>query len=293
MSLTVAITFFNSSRFLIPAILEPLNNPLVREIVIVNDGSTSWETAELIRIIRSLQKGQIIECDNTENDLGKRFLLLNFCARFLGFRDLLRTNRVEIRLTGNPEKIRLIHLANNVGAFKAKQIAVKESTSDYVLLLDGDNYLLESTVAVLALEVKKANEILCPNVQIMNFSTLTSWDFHNFRFLGFDSLSQDDLLGQRDRLFSEERLVKFLNTGNFLVPRETYLEISLKSESYSELVGAQDAMLMTLTWLLEGNFLRVVPGFHYFHRLHKKSFWRTSTSDRLNLSEMIRRIKAL
>lgn len=291
--LSVAITFFNSSRYLLPAILEPLNSELVTEIVIVNDCSSTEETINLKKVIESLEKGSKVVFENPSGEKGKRTFLLRKFADILKL-DFRKNERYrEVKVTGDPKKIRVINLDRNVGAYRAKHYAISEAKNDFVLLLDGDNFLLESTINNLAVEQKSYTEILCPNVQVMNHNYLDIWDARNFRRLGFDSLDFKKLIGAHPELVMGTDLGKFLNTGNFLVPRISYLEISSKVQTLSPVAGAQDAMLLTIAWLLNGYSLRIVPGFHYFHRIHERSFWRTDNTPRLELQELVSAIREI
>ncbi len=291
--LSVAITFYNSSKFIIPAILEPLNDVHVDEIIIIDDGSSAEESDRLVTSVESLVKGNSIVLELPSFETGKKFYLLSFFASLLGIKRFSDDKFREVLITGNPTKIRVIRLAENTGAYAAKHLAVSEARNEHVLLLDGDNFLLESTISNLVLESKSETEILCPNVQIMNSLNMNGWDFWNFRFLGHKSFSFSDLEKYLGDSASEKRLAKFLNTGNFLVPRDPYLKTSIKSQGLAESSGSQDVMLFVLSWLLDGKTLRVVPGFHYFHRLHAQSFWRTDRSVRRSISRLIQDIQTL
>jgi glycosyltransferase involved in cell wall biosynthesis len=291
--ISVVITFFNSSEFLLPAILEPINNPHVDEVIIINDGSSPSETSELFNIVNSVKTGSTATFVNPKTESSKKFQLVMFVAGLLGIRKGAQDDSHDFLITGDSSKVRVVNLIENIGAFRAKHLAVEHARNDFVLLLDGDNFVLESTLANLALEPKSENEILCPNIQIMNSSDLARWDSRNFREFGFKPLNFNDLTSKATDPASESNILKILNTGNFLVPRKKYLEISSKAEILANLVGAQDVMLLTLSWLMEGNTLRVLPGFHYFHRLNSRSFWRTNRQPRLTLSQLINELELL
>ena len=233
--ITVAIPFFNTIQYL-ESILEPLiNSSYVNEIIINDDGSDYQ-----------------IEVDHP--------------------------------------KVKIFFNDKNVGAFRNKYLSVSKSSNEWVYLLDSDNILPESSIEVVN-KIKNLN----PNIYyspiqlnlrddgldssldgkkvIYNFpKKLIDLDlakkYLNENNTNTHALNSDILLD-----YNSASIRWFLNTGNFLVNKNTYLETMkfiFDDLTYQYLEA--DAMAFTAHWLMKGKRIEIVDNLCYTHRVRKQSY---------------------
>jgi glycosyltransferase involved in cell wall biosynthesis len=273
-SASVAITYFNSSKFIQDAIYLPLMDDRFREVVIYNDGSSRSETKFLQNLVNDLSNGKPLKVyEDRKNGYfeGANEYELNvdysISARIRsGF---------EVNVGSNWKKLKIVNAKQNLGSYVAKYEAVKNSTSDWALLLDSDNHLIESGIdGLFAVSDISDDEMYVPNVCIMNRHGAYPWDFWNFRAFGYQPLDSTQLRSMFTRPeFGDEKISHLLNNGNMLMKKEQYLSASNAGMKFKDLVSAKESCLLYASWLASGNKIRVVPGYIYFHRLHGESLW--------------------
>lgn len=179
--------------------------------------------------------------------------------------------------TLNNGKIKLFRNEVNLGGFRNKYTAVKNSSCDWVYLLDSDNHLTEKTLESIK-EISDPNENFCyipQTLLLYNKSDgYTNQVTYNFKYkeIGIDE-AQDALLKKT------KYIDWFLNTGNFVFNREKYLE-KLRDgyENLDEPVYAC-SIAFSYHWMSKGGFYKVVPGMEYYHRLRGDSYWNSCGSN--------------
>lgn len=177
-------------------------------------------------------------------------------------------------LEGIP-KVRLYVNPENIGVFANKIEAVARATSDWVLNLDSDNRCDAAYISRAAGLEKEADVWYCPSFARPAF---------NYRGLA----GTYDLKGI-GKLFGKPMFDCFVNTGNSLVHRVTYLDVfgkyrgrrfdldmpnlfnlpeETRQTQYWRLVwDACDSFILNFEWLKAGKRLCVVPGMEYDHRI--------------------------
>lgn len=281
--LGVCLTFYNSSDYLLDALWIPLLDSRVGEIVIYDDGSSRIEKDKLIRLINGLQ-------DKSEIGIYKSRYPETKARHRGGFQSHYWSTNIDI---GDAfKKIKLVSSNLNLGAFKAKMNAVENSKSEFVLLLDGDNHLVENSISAIINSDICDDEILFPNVAFMNTHIYLPWDHYNNRYFGYQRIGETELrnfLNQQTN-HPRSRVENLINLGNYAFNRDRYLEVARRYEKFSSWAGTRDAMLLVLGWIKSGYQIRIAPEYFYFHRLHQNSFVARSKEKSATAEEILAEI---
>jgi glycosyltransferase involved in cell wall biosynthesis len=178
--------------------------------------------------------------------------------------------------TLNTSKIKLFRNEVNLGGFRNKYTAVKNSTCEWVYLLDSDNHPAETTLDVIK-NIKDPDPDICyipQKLLLYKDDGYRNEVFYNFNYekIGIDE-AQDALL-KKTKWFDW-----FLNTGNFVFNRKKYLE-KLQSgfEDLNEPVYAC-SIAFSYHWMINGGYYKVTPNMKYHHRLRNDSYWNSCGSN--------------
>ncbi len=281
--ISVAIPFYNASKFIEDAIRIPLFDERVDEIIINDDCSSEEEFKNLLKIIDDLKNNKPISYDINQNFINanhKNFVHIN--------NEMTSKNVKEF-----VNKIKIYKNTNNVGAFKNKYLAIKNCKNNWVYLLDSDNFLVDNSIsAIFNISNLKENICYCPNVLIMERSNQAwrPWDDWNHRRFGYEPLFIKEL----KNLFDLENVYKekysscvgvngFLNTGNFFVNKNTYIK-SLQPYVEIEKPIAADVIAFSYFWLKNGNGFQVLKDLYYYHRSRTDSYWSTNSNTSSNIA---------
>lgn len=163
------------------------------------------------------------------------------------------------------ERVRLAVNDSNQGAFINKWKVVADCRLDWVVLLDSDNRLRPDYLDPLyALPAWSPRVIYCPQRARPRF------DFSSFTGAPLDLQGAVRLIASSHR----PNMHVFLNTGNYVVYRERYVQV-LEPHLGCE-VAAADVFAANLMWLRSGGLLHVLPGMDYAHDVHEGSWFRKS-----------------
>jgi hypothetical protein len=270
---SVVIPYFNGIKFLEDAIRIPVLDDRVDEILIIDDHSTRRDSNALLQKLREFRAGAKISFDSNFNEI------VNSKPRCLP--GILATTMIEIR--NQITKVKVIRNKINLVDFRNKLRGVESAKNDWVYLLDCDNYLVESTIPSLY-HIKIWNQEICycPSVSIMDRFEEGNrpWDDWNARRFGYSAMN---ILDVRRYLEIDRNLhskygcgigvLGFLNTGNFFVNRNMYLEVIDKVNFQTFNPHAADALAFTYLWLKSGKKLQVVSDLYYRHRIRPDSLW--------------------
>lgn len=275
--ITVAIPFYNSIEYFEDAIRVPLFDDRVSEILVVDDCSTDDQYQQLLNKVEYLLSGAEISFDlNASLIDGKN----QHCLYSI-------LNMTLINVAEQAKKIKVIRNEKNLGGFANKYEAIKLAKNEWVYLLDSDNFLVECSIpALYNVEYWNENICYCPSVVIMERKDAwRAWDDWNHRKFGYDPLDLErvKLLYEIDEYHAQTHgcglgVSGFLNTGNFFVNRNAYLNalqnpIEEKIEPY-----ASDVIAFSYYWLKAKNMLQIIPDLYYYHRLRQDSFWNRTGS---------------
>lgn len=177
----------------------------------------------------------------------------------------------------NHPKIKLFRNQKNKGCYFNKQQAVKEATSDWVILFDSDNTLTKDYLdALFSVEWKKYT-IYAPEFARPVF------DYRHFTGSVITKANAGSFIGKK--MFD-----CMINTCNYFVNKEEYLRIF---DSNIEPWTA-DTIFHNYNWLKAGNTIHVLKGMQYDHLIHDQSHYKKYVHKTGNLfREIEKRIKML
>lgn len=205
--------------------------------------------AALINIIDNQFVDEIIISDDCSDD----------------FKDLERVVTALSKIYDKP--IKLYKNSRNMGSFWNKCIAVEYcEPGAQVVLFDSDNVMCRDSLSVLRLVQPANNEILCPEI---------AWPNFDYRHLLKDIGKTEGAHMNKEfvqKFIGEDKLLHFMNTGNFCFNREFFLD-AVKNMKHHFDCSASCSIYLNFLFLRSGGILRIVPGWKYFHRIHDGSYW--------------------
>jgi glycosyltransferase involved in cell wall biosynthesis len=165
------------------------------------------------------------------------------------------------RLPLSDDRVRLIENRENLGAFRNKARTVAQCRSPWVVLCDSDNWIDEAYIDRLRRVHDEASwstdTIYCP------IHARPAFDFTEMR----PSIVED--IGS-----------VFLNTGNYMVPRDAYVRVARAAPLFGldpRRCFAADVIFFNILWVACGNRLQCIEGLTYGHNNENQdSFWRRS-----------------
>jgi hypothetical protein len=270
--ITVAITFYNSFKYLEDAIRIPLFDNRVSEIIILDDCSNVKQFNFLKNKIKSLKNGEKISNDIHYNFIDTKYFSYKSNIEYLTMKSVKNLAK----------KISIYRNNKNLGSFISKYLAVKKSNNDWVYLLDGDNFLIDSSISAI-FNLKKWNKKICylPSTLITNINKKnTNWDHWNFRRFCNQKINLKEM--QRLFLLEDSLIIKnkagiglngLLNNGNFFINKNEYLNCLKKPLKEKINPEAADAAAFIYYWLINKKEIKVVPELYYFHRIRNDSLW--------------------
>jgi len=206
-----------------------------------------------------------------DNDFVKEIIVNDDCSTEEEWKKL---NNIVDSL--NNSKIKLFRNELNLGGFRNKYTAVKNSSCDWIYLLDSDNHPAENTLDVIQSIENLDSDICYIPQQLLLYKDDGYRDevFYNFKY---DKIGIDEA---QDALLKKTKYIDwFLNTGNFVFNREKYLE-RLRSgfENKNEPVYAC-SIAFSYHWMSKGGYYKVTPDMKYYHRLRNDSYWNACGSN--------------
>lgn len=239
--ITLAIPFYNTSKYFMDCIKYSLEDDFIEEIVVNDDHSSEEEWENLNNIIKNL----------------------------------------------NTDKIKLFRNEINLGGFKNKYVTVAKCNCEWIYLLDSDNHLTENTLSSIRnIENPDLNICYAPKKLIVYEKNDSSDQYryykevlYNFPYEKIGINESKEAFGNNIQYFDW-----LLNTGNFVVNRNSYLNV-IKNffENYEE-TYAGDVIAFSYEWMKSGKFYKIVPDMEYFHRLRKDSYWNCYGNDSQKLA---------
>ena len=175
------------------------------------------------------------------------------------------------------DKVTLARNDHNLGSWGNKRKAIELCQAKYVALIDSDNVIRQDFVdALFALSVWHKDVLYAP------VSGGPVLDYSKYSGLVVDRQNIKHWL-------SESLFQMVLNTGNFFVHRESYLEVS---DGPAETSYASDGIYFLYRWLASGRMLYVTPKLCYLHLIHHGHWMQTATASMAFANELIRRMQA-
>jgi hypothetical protein len=197
---------------------------------------------------------QILEC--IEDERIDEMIIVDDCS-LEGEAEMLK-----MEIAKHP-KVKYFRNEKNQGELKTRIRGTELAKNDWVIFLDGDNSLTESYLdEIYRIPQWRSDVIYCPdfgNIKHINYIPLAG------NYINKESIKP--LLNNSLYLMS-----MFLNTGNYFMHRQSYLETAIPLQGipkheYGDIIIAE-------SWLDAGHYFFVVDGMRYVHRRRKNSVWR-------------------
>ena len=246
MILSIAIPTFNSSKYINQLLSKLKNKKTINEIVI-NDDFSNNENKKLL-----------------EQEVSN-------------FREV---SNIPIFLYFNKK---------NIGAFKNKYNCVSQCNGESVYLLDSDNLPMNSFDKLIEDEVIKNfdNNIMYYPSKIFQFykypysAKLFSSLFSKHKVTYFNTTREFEMeemikivrkYKNNNIYTTENKDIKwFLNSGNFIVGKDSFLDIFYQGNNVERQDLALDAMAYSFYWLKAGNKIISLDRFYHYHRKREDS----------------------
>jgi len=178
-------------------------------------------------------------------------------------------------------KVKLFRNIENLGCYKNKAEAIKNATSEYVVIFDSDNVMTTEYIDKVFEEEWKQDVILAPDY-------VHSFDYRHFAGLVIDKTNVREQVEQ-------PRFDCLINTMNYFVHRDNYLKVFDPTiEPWTA-----DTITQNYNWLKAGFKIKVVSGMSYFHRIdhnmrEEKSHYKIHVRKTGNLfNDMMKKLKYL
>ena len=176
-------------------------------------------------------------------------------------------------LSFDSSKIKIFRNEKNLKAFENKALAVEKCRSEWVVLLDSDNAITTKYLDTIYKQEWQNDTILCPEF---------AKPLHNYKRFAGTVVSKVNL----QKLLAREKFPAFLNTGNFFLNRQEYLDVFKKipKDNYLSIL---DAIYFTINWIQQNKKLKVVAGLNYFHRQRSDSFFMVNKDKSTDINQKI------
>lgn len=156
------------------------------------------------------------------------------------------------------DKIKVVRQLENRGMSYNKMSAIANSKNSWVIIFDSDNVIGKDYLDALEKIWDKQGTIPAGWIYSPSFAKPV-FDYRKFEDYVFDYSDTPK--------FNDPSCNCLLNTCNYVVNREEYLNVWKENK---EMKGS-DTIWMAYLWFKKGYYLYVVPGMHYFHRVHDGS----------------------
>ena len=277
---SVAITTYQNHEFLQQCLPPLFESDEVSEIVISDDSSN------LLTWLRARE--QVTE---VAKNAGFEPETLDIIDASEGTHD---HDSIAIGLTSTgrvAKKLILSRNESNLGGFRNKFVSVLSCSKEWVLVLDADNIIgVPALKALGSMPAPRSPQAYCA-LRLTLFSQ-DSLDLAPSTLKTKHQLAAPRMLANTEldghffshllsspSPYSRAQASFFLNTGNFLVHRTTYVEtLRPRFQDSSFDPKAACSVAFAAPWLISGGSFVLVKGFEYAHRLHSSSYWALNTS---------------
>lgn len=174
------------------------------------------------------------------------------------------------------EKVRVIRQAQNRGMSRNKHDAIALAKNDWVIILDSDNIIAPNYLDALQLQWDKERFDHC--IYMPSFAK-PEFDFRDFEGQYFSREIK------KLPVHNDTGNVLF-NCCNYVVNKKLYVDIF----SYNDKMKGSDTIWFNYLWYRKNNFFFVVPGMHYFHRVHPGSGFLQDAAYNMRKAEEVRKL---
>jgi hypothetical protein len=158
----------------------------------------------------------------------------------------------------NWKKVRVHVNEKNLFVFRNKVRAVQLCEGEWVAMFDSDNIMSSYYLSSFDREKKNNNVIYCPSIghQILHYEKFIGADINYSRAC---------------QLLDDKNFTMMLNTGNYILHRETWLKALADAIESDYEPRVADQLWINYNCMKAGMVLRAVPGMAYIHTVHKES----------------------
>lgn len=174
------------------------------------------------------------------------------------------------------DKIKIYRNEKNEGAFINKYNCVSKCSFDWVYLFDSDNWFDEHVIDIISkLDFSKNDTCYAEEKTYATDGNIVEFDYQS-KIIDLDTAKE--YIKNSVNNFSW-----FLNNGNFLVNKTTYLDsqkIFFDQELYH---GTIDVFLFSYYWFMANNKYEIVKGLYHHHRIHNNSYFMKNYDENMQL----------
>lgn len=176
------------------------------------------------------------------------------------------------------EKIKIFRNNENKGAFINKYLTVTKCSFDWIYLFDSDNWFDENIIDV----ISKIDYSKCDTCYVEEKLFATDGNIVNFNY-------QDKIIDlEIAKKYIQNRVNYFdwfLNNGNFIINKKTYLDSQKIFFDQKLYHGTIDVFLFSYYWFMSNNKYEIVEGLYHHHRIHEKSYFMENFEENMRLVE--------
>jgi len=174
-------------------------------------------------------------------------------------------------------KVKVFHQVQNRGMSINKMHAISYASNSWVIIFDSDNVIgpdyLDAFYKMLNGGQPLNDIIYCPSFAKPDFSYV---QYENFLVNK----------GNVTKLIKEDMFNTCANTCNYIVNRVFYL----KTYQFNEKHIASDTIWHAYNHLKSGGSFYIVPGMHYYHRVHKGSGFLQGIDHNMRMQAEVRKM---
>lgn len=187
-------------------------------------------------------------------------------------------NICEIVSKLNTYKIKVFRNKSNQKAFINKYYTVSKCSFDWVYLFDSDNWFDESIIEILkTLDYSKNDTCYIDKTLYVTDGNIITYDYAD-KVFGLNEVKEYILN-------SAKHFDWFLNSGNFLVNKQTYINSQKIFFDQNLYHGSIDVLLFSYYWLMNNNKYEVVDGLYHYHRIRPGNYFMENAEENMLLTQ--------
>lgn len=270
--LSVAITTYNSSKYLDQAIKSVINIKNVNEITISDDASTEKEIVNIKKIIRKYENKLNINLFENKFNIGSfnnKYKAIEKCNNELVY--LLDSDNLAGKNLEKTLETQILNSFDKNSLYQPSQIFQfwKFPHLESYLAKFDRKYNVRFVEGSKFLNFEDVRQLL-----IINSGTYDLQDYVNPILV--KSINQN-----YKNIVLDKWVFWILNCGNFICDKNSMLHIAEEGLSYDRNIKSVDAILYTYLWLKSGRLLYLPNNFYHHHRKRSDSLAFTEKSDQI------------
>ena len=169
-------------------------------------------------------------------------------------------------------KVKVFHQAQNRGMSRNKADAISYASNEWCIIFDSDNVITPDYLDAIPVYLS-SDTIYCPSFAKPEFD----FRFHEGKFY-------DQKKSAREIRLDGYNVA--MNCCNYLVHRDTYMAVYKFNPAHI----ASDTIWHAYNHLKAGGSFYIVPGMHYYHRVHKGSGFLQGVDHNMRMQAEVRKM---